>query len=579
MNRLTKTDAILIVAFLALISLPLLYILRFLDDNTLTSWRWVFERSRMGQIVLFSLGGLATSLFLSRISFPGRWYPAVLFLFSFCAVLPLWGEPEMLLDTSRYVLQAKQLKIHGVGFFFREWGSGIRAWTDLPLVPFVYGVIFKYLGETRLAIQLFTTVLFSLTVVLTERLGTALWNRETGFIGGLLLLGMPYLLIQVPLMLVDVPAMFLLTLSAFTFLRALEKGGIPRILLSAGVIFFAILTKYSLWLMLLVLPLIAVCSAREKGKTVFSRSAAVLSIAALLSGSVLLIKYDLVMEQIHLLRTYQWPGLRRWQESFSSTLFFQTHPFVSIFALLGIYSAIRARDGKFLIPGWFAVFLLIVRVERIRYLLPLFPFFALMASYGLQWVRDLQVQRFIAYTAVTATLFLAIGVYLPFLNSTSMANLRHAGRYLDTLESDMIGISVLPQRESAGNTEIAIPLLDLYTKKKLRYQGDDSMKPDPEAIAVSSLRFTWEYDIAAYYAEPDSASPFPVAIISSEAITTLPRRAAGSAARLPAIRSFSRDSGTYRYRTLVTIFSADNMAVIAHAFVPACPNRDKEPSR
>ena len=95
----------------------------------------------------------------------------------------------------------------------------------MPLLPFLYGLIFRFFGEVRAYIQIFITFLFAMTVVLTYLIGKDLWDEEIGFSAGLLLLGMPYLLTQVPLMLIDVPAMFFLTLSVFTYIRALKHGG------------------------------------------------------------------------------------------------------------------------------------------------------------------------------------------------------------------------------------------------------------------------------------------------------------------------------------------------------------------
>lgn len=578
MNRLDKTDFILLIFFATLIIFPLLYLFRALDDNTLTSWRWVFSGMRIELVFVMILGGLAVALPLSALPIPERRYPPVLFLLSFCAVIPLWGVPEVLIDTSRYFLQAKEVSVHGIGYFFREWGSGIGAWTDLPLVPFFYGLIFKYLGESRIYIQFFTTLLFSLTVFFTYRIGAALWNKETGFSGGMLLLGIPYLMIQVPLMLVDVPAMFLLTLATFTFLVAVEKGGIHRILLAAFVIFLAVLSKYSLWLMLLVLPVIPFSAGRSFGKTAFFRSAAILTIAGILSGAVLLAAYDTVRDQIHLLRTYQWSGLQRWQESFVSTFFFQSHPFISILALFGMVTAIKKRDAKFLIPCWFAVFVFSLQIERIRYILPLFPFFALMASYGLQQVPKLQVRRFIVYSTVATALVVAVGVYLPFLNTTSMANLRHAGRYLDTLSGEAVEVRALPQTASTGNTEMAIPLLDLYTKKKFSYRRTRTLHPETDVVNRSSLRFTWEVDLPEFYGHaPEKSGPHrPLAIIASRPVTVPPRGMMPDDSVGSGVRQFTLQAGPFRYRTTVSVFERNGLAVTAHAFSGSCPIRDND---
>jgi hypothetical protein len=131
---------------------------------------------------------------LSGIEPDPRLHTTILFLCSVFAVLPLWNEPEVIIDASRYFSQAKHLELHGSWAFLREWGGAIGVWTDLPAVPFAYGVAFRYLGESRAVIQGITTLLFGLAVVSTYRIGRTLMNAETGLLAGLLLLGFPYLL-------------------------------------------------------------------------------------------------------------------------------------------------------------------------------------------------------------------------------------------------------------------------------------------------------------------------------------------------------------------------------------------------
>ena len=315
MNRLEKIDLLLIIAFVAIIAFPILYVARSLDNNTLTSWQWIFRDRDMLELFLLLAAGVASSFFLSTLKPQERYYPVILFAVSFSAVLPLWNEPEVILDASRYFVQAKHLELYGIASFFREWGRGLGAWTDLPVVPFLYGLIFRYLGESRTAVQLFTTALFSLTVFSTYRIGTALWNREAGFLAGLLLLGFPFLLTQVPLMLVDVPAMFFVTLSMDAFLGAVVKGGRSRILFASVAIVFTLFTKYSTWFMLPVLPVVALVAWRGGSRTVLWRGAAILSIAGLLAAAAFLAGHAVFLRQLDLLRAYQWPGLTRCSET------------------------------------------------------------------------------------------------------------------------------------------------------------------------------------------------------------------------------------------------------------------------
>src|SRR4030067_2780794 len=158
-----KFYRLILASFLILAVFALQYFFRDIDDNRLTSWQWAFTGVDLKIIFLIFLPGLVTAYLLSGFSFPERNPCFFLFFVSFAARMFFWKEPEVIVDASRYFTQAKNLKVFGVKYFLLEWGRGINAWTDLPLVPFLYGLIFKFFGESRIYIQIFTTFLFSMT--------------------------------------------------------------------------------------------------------------------------------------------------------------------------------------------------------------------------------------------------------------------------------------------------------------------------------------------------------------------------------------------------------------------------------
>jgi 4-amino-4-deoxy-L-arabinose transferase-like glycosyltransferase len=555
---------LLLTAFAALLAVPLLVIGRSLDDNALTNWNWILPGAAAGRVYSFIALGIIASFILSRSTLLDR-APAVLLpLLAFLAVLPLWGGPEVIIDASRYFLQAKHLELYGISSFFREWGGAIGAWTDLPVVPFLYGLLFRYLGESRLFIQAFTTLLFSLTVLLTYHIGRTLWNRETGTAAGLLLLGMPYLLTQVPLMLADVPAMFFITLAIYTYQGAIERGGLPRISGACLALFLSLFSKYSAAILLFpLLIILIIVPSRNDRRVVIARAAAVLAGAGVLSLAVLFSQYDVIREQVRLLFTYQSEGLKRWQEGFLSTVLFQTHPFLTAAAVVGIAAAVRRRDARFLVPAWSAVFAVFLHHERIRYLLPLAPLFALMASYGIQEARDRGVRQFIVWCGVTTSLVIALGAYGPFLERMSLVNLRDAGSYLDTLDGGDVEVYALPQPRSAGNTEMAVPLLDLFTKKRVRYRTPPAALPEQGSIAQSSLRFTWEVRLPAFYNEgvPDDCPP--VAVLSGEPLGILPPGIDRDRVDPNPVRRFESSTGVFKYKIFVTLFRRTCMSETA----------------
>ncbi|OGW36224.1 MAG: hypothetical protein A2010_12635 [Nitrospirae bacterium GWD2_57_9] len=548
-----ETDALLAVTFVAVVTVPLLAVLRSWDDNTLTSWNWVFSFVDPLRVYLLVLAGTGLSFLLSRSELLERSPLVPLPVLALLAVLPLWQEPEMILDASRYFLQAKHLELSGIGSFLREWGFSIAAWTDLPLVPFLQGLIFRFFGEARIYIQAFTSTLFSLTLVLTYLIGKRIYDRETGLFAALLLLGIPYLLVQVPLMLVDVPTMFFVTLAIHAFLEALESGGPARTAFASMAVFFAVFSKYSAGLMLLVLLVIVFVLHRKGREAVLRRSLQVLVPAVVLSLAALLAKYEVVSAQVSLLASYQLPGLGRWQEGLASSFLFQVHPLITVAALVGSVQALRKRELWFAVPAWFAVFVLFIQHERIRYFLPLFPLFTLMAARGIRELRGKVVRRYLVYCVVTASIAIGASAYVPFFRQTGMANLQEAGQFLNRLgDLDNLEVLALPQHTSAGNTEAALPLLDLYTARNIVYRRNTASRPDEKIIALSPLRFTWETPLPAFYQERKERACLPLAVISSSVRNDLGPGPPG--ASVPPLAEFRSSTGVFRYKSFVTLF-------------------------
>ncbi|MEE8480106.1 MAG: hypothetical protein V3T59_02575, partial [Desulfobacterales bacterium] len=156
-----KIDYILLISLLLLCTFATLFIFRTIDDNSLTRWQWTFAKADIILIYPLFILGIFLAYMTSKISFPERILAPFLFLSSFFISALFWREPEVIVDVSRYFTQAKHLEMYGIEYFFKEWGKDISAWTDLPLIPFLYGLIFKFFGESRIYIQIATTTFFS----------------------------------------------------------------------------------------------------------------------------------------------------------------------------------------------------------------------------------------------------------------------------------------------------------------------------------------------------------------------------------------------------------------------------------
>jgi hypothetical protein len=560
---LKRKDYLLIISLLTLITFVTLFVFRSLDDNRLTSWRWIFS-DEQGVNVFFGIAlGILLSTFLLKVPFSVRRPGVLLFLLSFSLAAVFWRIPEVIVDASRYFTQAKHLELYGIGYFFREWGRTIVAWTDMPLVPFLYGVIFTVFGESRLPIQIFTTLLFSMTVILTYLIGKELWDEETGFLGGILLLGIPYLFIQVPLMLVDVATMFFLTLAIFAFIKALTVPKARMILFSSITLFLVFFSKYSTWLMLSVFGIILLAFLPAKPmvgtRNVLSRGAYVILLASLLIGAVLFSKYEVFSEQIRLLMSYQKPGLNRWHEGFVSTFLFQMHPFITVSALISPWFAFRKRDPRYAIICWLMVLVFLLQIKRIRYIIMVFPMLTLMASYGLQQVHDSVVRRFIVACIIISSLTVAVFAYLPFTQKMSAVNLKHAGAFLDSLEGEDIEVLTMPQ-EALINPSVTVPLLDLFTKKRITYQYRPEITPHDEGIKELPLRFTWEYKNPEYYRSKEgSGERSAVVVISDDVNKPLHDYLSVKLKGYRIIKVFSTDEGVFQYKTLIAVYRKEGL--------------------
>jgi len=553
--NLTKKEWLLLVLFLALLTFPLQYLFRSFDMSTLTSWRWAFTGIGPAKIFIFLALGTVLVVPLSNADLPEKYPEIFLFVSAIVSSLPFLNTPEVLLDSARYFLQAKYLAQHGVRDFSRAWGGEIAPWTDLPLVPLLYGTVFKLFGEEKQVIAIYNSLLFAFIPVLTFFTGRLLWDRSTAYIAGILILASPYLFTQVPLMLVDVHTMFFLLLAVCVFLYMLERGGFFWSIVSSIAICLALFSKFSTLPLLSVLGIIALISMNSQPLVIIRRSSIVLALTCCFLGVIYFWKGEIILQQVHFLRTYQMAGLQRWQEGYLSAYFFQAHPFILLAALFGVYRALVNHDKKILIPGWLAFLVFILELKRVRYLLPLLPFVVLTASYGLQGIKYIQVRRFIAYSCVMSSLVIALWVYRPFLSGTSMANLKDAGRFLDTLSSEAVEVYFLPQSRSLGNTAVAVPILDLYTDKIIYQQQPWNSAEGQQRAQNVSLRFTWELKQPdSYLHNKYSGLKLPLVIIASEPISEVPIELQNKYPAAKLQRQFSKSSGVFRFQTFVSVF-------------------------
>jgi len=554
-NREKNVEQQVFIFILSLATPFALYLNRHLDDNRLTSWNWVFDFAAPFRIGPMLIMALIFAWLLSLASLYERSKPLVLFMAAFAMASAFWSGPEVIVDASRYFTQAKQLSVYGIGYFAEQWGREIFAWTDLPLVPFLYGLIFKFLGEQRIFIQILNTFFYAATVVLTYQLGKILWDEDMGFRSGLLLLGFPYLYTQVPLMLTDVPTMFFFMLAVVASVVALKKGGIGRIMLASVSLFLVFYVKYSTWLLLTIIPVIYAYFIWLNPTQVLRRGVVLALLTLIMTGAFFLYFNEILVPQLGFLLEYQKPGLNSWGESYISTFLFQGHPFITAAALFALFAAARKMDIRFIIVSFLIFLFLFLQVKRIRYTVPVFPMFALMAGYGIGEIQNNKLIKQIIFSVVGTSFVLAYIGFLPFLKTLGVQNLQAAGHYVNVIPGTNVEVASLAGDNAAVNPATPVAVLDIYVQKTLVYEQEPIKAEVLKRVKAAPLRFTWELILPGYYApNPATKNIDALVIISDDPARSLPQDLEKKRALYPFQMTFDQSSNIFQHQTFITVY-------------------------
>lgn len=552
----TSCESLALVFLCNIAIVLLLFTFRYLDDNRLVSWAWVMNNTTLFTSLLLLLPGLVGAVLITRVPIEYHRLPWFLFIASFLVTLPLWSVPEVYVDSARYLAQAQVISDHGIFYFLREWGHAVPAWTDLPLVPMIFGLVSNLFVENRIVVQIVNSLFYSGTIVLAFITGEMLFNRTVGFFSSLFLLGMPYLLIQTPFMMVDVATMFFLSLAIFLVLKYILTGDLRWGVLAIIATPLALMSKYSAVAVIVCLFAgIWIVHGKISKQTVRQ-------LMFLIAGTSMLLipflvgKYDVISQQLMLLFQYQVPALNRWQESHVSTFFFQIHPFISLAAVAAMVIAWRQGNTRALCLSVLVLLLLVTGIQRSRYLLILFPIVALLAAYALATIIDPKPGALIAGLITLTSLLITYNAYAPFLHGSSSDNLHQAGQYLNTLPEQQVQVFVLPQTRSSINPNISLPLLDIYTHKELLLGKSEFVFDDVREwnAATSPLRFTWSYDPVARYRKSEDIDADAIVVIGNEPAQISAFEQQDEFKGYYPAKTFFGQEGVFNYSTIVSVY-------------------------
>ncbi len=294
--------------------------------------------------------------------------------------------------------------------------------------------------------------------------------------------------------------------------------------------------------------------AARRTKTILLRALYIFALSAFFIGLAAAYKSGVISDQMKVLMSYQKPGLKRWGESFVSTFFFQIHPFITVAALFSVYVAIGKKDPKYIVVVWLVALVFLMQIRRARYIIMVLPMVSLTAAYGLCRIKDATLKKFLAACVITSSFAVAIFAYLPFLQSMSAVNLKDAGRFLDSIPERNVEVFTLVPSDPVVNPPVSVPLLDLFTQKRIIYKGNGILsKEEREKIKNSSLRFTLEFKNPSYYDDYKDVDTV-LAVISESADDPLPSEVERKAADYSRIGIFDKYEDIFLYRTSVRVY-------------------------
>jgi hypothetical protein len=165
---------------------------------------------------------------------------------------------------------------------------------------------------------------------------------------------------------------------------------------------------------------------------------------------------------------------------------------------------------------------------------------------------------------VLSSLVIAFFAYLPFMHELSAENLKQTGEFLDTRDATEVEVHVIEPDHPAGSLIVAVPLLDLFTRKTIFYDEDFTGRHTDDAAGLSPLRFTWQFRNPPYYKNPEyRIDPDVVAVISDSAKTSLPAYLAEKLAGFDLVKSFDADEGIFRFRTSVRVYERKKLTELS----------------
>ena len=148
--------------------------------------------------------------------------------------------------------------------------------------------------------------------------------------------------------------------------------------------------------------------------------------------------------------------------------------------------------------------------------MPVFPMLALMAAYGMGEIQNKKLIKHIVFSVVGTSFIVAFMGFLPFLKTLGVQNLQAAGNYLNSIPGTNVEVISLAGDDAVVNPATAVPVLDIYTDKKLLYEYEPISPEVLERVKTAPLRFTWEFPLPEYYSLKPGTKDIDALVIISD---------------------------------------------------------------
>jgi hypothetical protein len=180
---------------------------------------------------------------------------------------------------------------------------------------------------------------------------------------------------------------------------------------------------------------------------------------------------------------------------------------------------------------------------------------ALMAAYSMREIQNKKLTKQVIFSVVGTSFIVAFTGFLPFLKTLGVQNLQAAGHYLNTIPGANVEVVSLGGDNGVVNPAIAVPVLDIYTNKKIVYEYEPISREVLERVRIAPLRFTWEFPVPEYYSINDGTKKIDaLVIISDDSKRTMPQGMENRKSPYPFEKIFKQSSNIFQHQTFVTVY-------------------------